>query len=1001
MLILKSPIKLHFSAMSAAHTEGFAQRILGNYSLLNAHWTAKDLLFLLTSDQEPEQVPSSMTTLVQNTAYHDNQSVTIEVVNQVINRLLLDAAPRLTYQDQVYITSVLNRLGVTDVEQFIQQVRQLRIENESTMAMLALYHEQQNRLLLQHGEQRPVRPRSASPDTSDDTPTAEQAKAQLSLQVFRRLHTAQLSQTIQSFQQSTVTMQNRFAHTEMRLSEHVRLGNSLALAQLKREVNQTSFVHLSHHLNQFEAGLLLPPPKNEEQVLQQAAVSALVSAVDAAFVQVVSRPTLERELWFHTERALQKSAENALIRFERYHTQSFVLERTSAPSAQKALYQYALEMAEYQQTEQTLFASLAHTNIQESRHFETQPLLHRTTLETDVLLPGELESEAPGTERAKESAEGQAKELVQQIVRETAQMVQPRKPVSGTESAVPLQMQHPAPAETPEGEPLPPAQSEPSGEAQPPKAPSGEPAKNFAPFLRHLSPQTVKEMEQHLFREVQRTQLVPGTSPELPEGEEALPSQTEQEAEALREQAKLLLNQMNEVTNAQHMHLLQSERAAKQRPSDQPSVEMVHMPSDAQEAPSQQSERALPPSAQSEKEPNPSASAQQTLVTHQLERLKQETQERVVNRAADQPQGEGALRIFAEPERSEQTAQTEGTRLTEAPIAPEAHVPGAAQQTLIMQQLERFHQEISEMPAHKAAERISVEPPAAPLVHTEQDEPQPVELLQEQLQLFEQRNREMHQLIQQTVPRAPASVQPDRVRTLRQSLRALQAPESVLHEIRAEAERTQRTAPDFTPQELRLLEVSDPQTRELYERILAYQKDPQAAIAQGLVRPASVGELQLELHRAAPEQTNEDELEHVGAPVPQNAQMYTGSLEQVRRASAPAAAPTVYESRAAVNRVRFIHKQQVQEMAQELLEQANVQKTSVQNVTQTDTRATHTRKETTHLSETQTQTVQNMTKDMTELVNQTLQRQMRTISDQVYRQIEKRLALERSRRGRF
>ena len=41
------------------------------------------------------------------------------------------------------------------------------------------------------------------------------------------------------------------------------------------------------------------------------------------------------------------------------------------------------------------------------------------------------------------------------------------------------------------------------------------------------------------------------------------------------------------------------------------------------------------------------------------------------------------------------------------------------------------------------------------------------------------------------------------------------------------------------------------------------------------------------------------------------------------------------------------------------------------------------------------------TEDITELVNRTLSRQMKTISDQVYRQMEKRLQSERNRRGRF
>lgn len=1001
MLILKSPIKLHLSALSAAHTEGFAQRILGNYSLMNGHWGAKDLLFLLTSDQEPEQSPSTMTTLVQNTVYQDNQSVTIEVVNQVINRLLLDATPRLTYQDQVYITSVLNRLGMTDVEQFIQQVRQLRIENESTVAMLALYQEQQSRLVAQKGAQPSGYRRTLVQDAEGEVLSAEQPKVQMSLQVFNRLHTAQLSQTIQLFQQSAATVQNQFARTELRLSEHVRLGNSLTLAQLKREVHQTSFVHLSHHLNQFEAGLLLPPPKTEEQVLQQAAVSALVGAVDAAFIQVLSRPSLERELWFHTERAIQKSAENALLRFERYHTQSFLMERTSAPSAQKALYEYALEMAEYQQTEQNLFPHSTHTQVQESRHFESQPLLHRTTLETESLLPEQPVNEASATQPPLKRTEPQTHDTVQQLVRETVRLSDAASNALPPSPTAPPQMKHPAPSEQDESGPQPPAQGQAQLEAQPPQTQTPkENAKNFTPFLRHLSPQTVKQMEQHLFREVQRTQLSSGASASFSEEGEPLPSPENEEVEALQEQAKLLLHQMSEVTNAQHISISQSESPVVLHTSEQPPLEMVHVLPDGQPQPEQPSERPLTLPDGSDAPSARLSAEQQTLVVQQLERLKQETAERAEKGAASYPE-EQAERVFLTPQTPDQKEQGQIQALSQAALVPEVHVPAAEPQALVVHELERFHQEIAQMPAHKAAERMTMEPPPAPVLHTEQAQPEePDRQLREQLRLFEQRNREMHELIHQVSPRAPAVVQPDRARTLRQSLRALQAPETVLKEIYAEGERAQQAAPSFTPQELRLLEMSDPQTKAIYERILAYQKNPQAALAQGFVRPASMGELQMELRGAVPPQAEEEASAHVSLATPQDAEMYQGSLRQVRR-STPASAQTVYESRAAANRIRFVHKQQVQEMAEELLEQANIQKTNMQTVTQTDTRTLHTRTDTTRLNETQMQTVQNMTKDMSELVNQTLQRQMRTISDQVYRQIEKRLQLERSRRGRF
>ena len=54
----------------------------------------------------------------------------------------------------------------------------------------------------------------------------------------------------------------------------------------------------------------------------------------------------------------------------------------------------------------------------------------------------------------------------------------------------------------------------------------------------------------------------------------------------------------------------------------------------------------------------------------------------------------------------------------------------------------------------------------------------------------------------------------------------------------------------------------------------------------------------------------------------------------------------------------------------------------------------------TEVTQAQHRLVAETTEDVTEVINRTLARQMRTISDQVYRQIERKLQSERSRRGR-
>ena len=147
MLTLKVPIQLHTVQPLTVNTELFGERIRGNYGLMGAHLAPKDLLFLMTAAPELPEAWGDMTTLVNQQNHVDIQSITMDVVNNVVNRILLDGTEQFTYQDQVYITTVLARLGITNVTQFMEQVRRLRVENGSTLHLMKLYRSEMERLL--------------------------------------------------------------------------------------------------------------------------------------------------------------------------------------------------------------------------------------------------------------------------------------------------------------------------------------------------------------------------------------------------------------------------------------------------------------------------------------------------------------------------------------------------------------------------------------------------------------------------------------------------------------------------------------------------------------------------------------------------------------------------------------------------------------------------------------------------------------------------------------
>ena len=121
MLMLKSPLQLHSIANITTVNDQLNQKILGNYQLLNLSITSEDLLHMTL--QEPEiyvAMGNEQTTVVENHLVNQN-NMKLEAVNQFINRIMLLHTEQFTYQDEVYISSILQKLGIMDVSSFIYE----------------------------------------------------------------------------------------------------------------------------------------------------------------------------------------------------------------------------------------------------------------------------------------------------------------------------------------------------------------------------------------------------------------------------------------------------------------------------------------------------------------------------------------------------------------------------------------------------------------------------------------------------------------------------------------------------------------------------------------------------------------------------------------------------------------------------------------------------------------------------------------------------------------
>ena len=1158
MLTLKAPIQLHIAQNLTGNAEAFGERIRGNYDLLGAHFAAKDLLFLMTAPPELPEDLGGMTTLVNQQNTVDVRSVTMEVVNNVVNRILLDGTEQFTYQDQVYITTVLNRLGITNVAQFMEEVRQLRLENESTVHMTKLYREELERILQRQaaGEAVPKLPLTSERAEETAAAPAQDPRVTLCMEILNRLETTNLYETVHAFQRSWTGGANTIRNQELKLSEQVRFSNAVSLAEIKQQVYQQPEVHLLHHLNTYETGALLDIPRNEEEVLSQAAAAALINAVDNTVVQVLNRPQLRQEQWVRVQNALWQTAENTLSRFETYHSQP-QLSADLSVRTDAAWNTYVQELKEYQTLYRQMYPKAADRmpmpvgREEADRTFLTY--LERAERTEETVL--ERNSALRETSREKHFTDNVLRENRQQVIqewkgpeaqglgRDTVPDTEALHLTYRNESREGDQVQYQESTENIHLHGQPPVELKQAEAPAERSAAAAEPADREILLRREresqLAGERLREVIQQLQQENAPSAALQGAVPMIPTlrreelGEEeagivekSFTERTEQEKHftenVLRENRQQVIQewkgpeaqgfgrdtvpdtealhltyrnesregdqvQYQETTENVHIHgqppveLKQAEAPAGRlveavEPADRETLlrqererqlasvrlrEVIQRQLQQGNAPSVTSQGAVPmiPALRREKPEEKEAGAAEKLVSERTEQEKlftyehsRESQRQTIQellRTAGAIPGETVVPpgdtwdltrleqvqegdlIYRQESREELTVE-ERTAIRERimapalqhlwPPKPSAHTVMLHRENAYLEQKQvvRESQETAEtMPPvrervetampwlelRQRTEAQSVPPvPPVPLTPREAEEQAP-EVLLEEISRIDQHNRTILQAVQAESQRKETRIPtgPDIQRTMRDALRAMNEPESVLREVYAQRDEPAAMAhPELTPREEVLLQQAEPEARAVYEAVLAYRKDPEGALAKGLLKPANLGALHAELQKVAREEVPL-ELEHPGEEAIRQRELLREQSEAVleRFHNLPVKPRSVVEETAPPPAVKIVHKQAAPDVTEELLEQLEEQRTRSTVYTDTHEEVTRRQSHQVDVNQMERKVVAQTTEDITELVNRTLARQMRTISDQVYRQMEKRLQAERSRRGRL
>ena len=334
MLTITAPIELKCKAPGATMHEGFYHRIADQYTMMTTRLNPEDLLHVVTTPPEYFFGGEAETNIFQQTNVHTHQENKLEVMNNLINRLMISESAELTYQDRVYITDILQKIGIHNVNEFMKQVRLIREEQNQTNQLIDLYwsYAGELRQLVENYHSEQVREQN-SEEHIDQSQTLH-----LHEDILNRLQTAAVYQIIQNFSSRRQGDQN-ITNTQLQVSEQYGMAQQILLQKLKSAARDEETPLIYRHENYYENQQLSEEQINEQNVLTQVSSAVLLDLVGNIYRNHEERQSNRVENWYHMERAFYQNAENTMQRIEnsmssRYQTNQ-TLEQLSVSQHQE------------------------------------------------------------------------------------------------------------------------------------------------------------------------------------------------------------------------------------------------------------------------------------------------------------------------------------------------------------------------------------------------------------------------------------------------------------------------------------------------------------------------------------------------------------------------------------------------------------------------------------------------------------------------------------------
>ncbi|MBO4497475.1 MAG: hypothetical protein J5739_04655 [Lachnospiraceae bacterium] len=298
MLTIKTNMNFKSLMPIRPAADTFSAKIIGDYELMRADFEPEELLHLVSTPPEIYYSEGPTNSFITDNRAITNQNIKLDVINNMINRIMFSGTVKPTYRDTVYVENVLRKLGVTDVKQFLRQVSLIENEEAATEKLLELYHDSsvELRMIARAAAEEGKKKRKGS-KKEEEPPKVEKEPA-LYNEIFKRLDTAYIYSQLFSIYNNTTGAMTYIRPEQLGIAQEEKFAQNALLSVFRNYVRNEQMPLTYRNYNIYEEGEPGAEVTNRTDVSNYVSSAVLLSHIEKAFTLYSNRPRTDRNEWF-------------------------------------------------------------------------------------------------------------------------------------------------------------------------------------------------------------------------------------------------------------------------------------------------------------------------------------------------------------------------------------------------------------------------------------------------------------------------------------------------------------------------------------------------------------------------------------------------------------------------------------------------------------------------------------------------------------------------------